>query len=213
MLQTNIATHPFYNERLVHWSLGLAAAILAIVTIVNVTRFISLSSHVSSASVTAASEEQRARALTVSAGEVRRSIDPKALERVTQAALEANGIIDARAFSWTGLFNDLEGTLPPNVMLTAVTPAPVEGGIRVRLVVLGRTVEGIDTFIERLEQTGRFANVLAVDEQVTEEGLFQTTIDGHYQDAPLPSGKPGAPGAAGAAQATRPAIAAAGGAL
>jgi len=209
MLQTNIATRPFYNERLVHWILGLAAAILAIVTIVNVTRFISLSSQVSSASANAAREEQVAREYTVRAGEVRRSIDPKALERVTKAALEANGIIDARAFSWTGLFNDIESTLPPNVMLTAVTPAPVEGGIRVRLVVLGRTVEGIDTFIERLEQTGRFANVLAVDEQVTDAGLFQTTIDGRYQDAAPASGKP----EASAAQASRPSPPAAGGAL
>jgi hypothetical protein len=112
---------------------------------------------------------------------------------VTKAALEVNGIIDARTFSWTGLFNDIETTLPPNVMLTAVTPQPVDGGIRVKLVVLGRTVEGIDTFIERLEQTGRFANVLAVAEQVTEEGLFQTTIEGSYRDVPATADRAAAP--------------------
>ena len=196
MLQTNLATRPFYNERLVHWALGLAAALVALVTLVNAIRYVSLSRHVAAATATAAFEEQQARDLTRRAGEVRRSIDQKALERVTKAALEANGIIDARAFSWTGLFNDIETTLPPNVMLTAVTPKPVEGGISVRLVVLGRTVEAIDTFIEHLEQTGRFANVLAVAEQVTEEGLFQTTIEGGYRDVPTPPGKTAAPAAA-----------------
>jgi hypothetical protein len=193
MLQTNLATRPFYNERLVHWALGLAAAVLALVTVVNVVRYISLSRHVSVATATAAREEQQAREFTVRAAEVRRSIDQKALERVTKAALEVNGIIDARTFSWTGLFNDIETTLPPNVMLTAVTPQPVDGGIRVKLVVLGRTVEGIDTFIERLEQTGRFANVLAVAEQVTEEGLFQTTIEGSYRDVPATADRAAAP--------------------
>jgi Tfp pilus assembly protein PilN len=152
--------------------------------VLNVTRYLSLSSHVAAASETAVREEQVARDLTNRAAAIRRSIDPKALERVTKAAVEANAIIDARAFSWTAFFNDIESTLPPNVMLTAVTPSPIEGGIRVRLVVLGRTVEGIDAFIERLEETRRFTNVLAVAEQVNDQGLFQTTIEGGYRDVP-----------------------------
>ena len=192
MLHTNLATRPFYNERLVNWALGLAAAVLALITIVNVTRFVSLSNQASSSGSTAVRDEQQARTLTARAVQVRRSIDQKALERVTAAAVEANAIIDARAFSWTGFFNDIESTLPPNVMLTAVTPEPDKDGMRVSLVVLGRTVEGIDTFVERLEATGHFANVLPAAEQITEEGLYQTTIVSLYdaREAVKPAGTP-----------------------
>ena len=41
----------------------------------------------------------------------------------SRAAQEANALIDQRTFSWTELFNQIEATLPPDVMLTSVRPA------------------------------------------------------------------------------------------
>jgi hypothetical protein len=66
--------------------------------------------------------------------------------------------------------------------------------------VLGRTVEAIDTFIERLESTGRFENVQPSSETVTEEGLFQTLVSGRYLTTP-PAAAPASP-AGPAASAT-----------
>ena len=78
-----------------------------------------------------------------------------------------------------------------------------------RLTVIGRTVEAIDTFIERLEATTRFENVQPSSEMVTEDGLFQTHGDGPLPDgaarraagpAPRPRGlrRPSSPGRQGA---------------
>ena len=116
---------------------------------------------------------------------------------MTKAALEANGIIDAAGFLVDRPLQRHRDDAPAQRDADRRhAEAGDEGGISVRLVVLGRTVEAIDTFIEHLEQTGRFANVLAVAEQVTEEGLFQTTIEGGYRDVPTPPGKTAAPAAA-----------------
>lgn len=198
MLRTNLATRPFYNERLVHWLLAIGAALVVGFTAYNVTQFVALSGRQSALGEGAGRDEAMARDLTARAVTVRRSIDPKALRRVTDQATEANAIIDARAFSWTALFNDIETTLPPTVMLTSVSPRITADGVLVRFVVLGRLVEAIDTFIERLEQTGRFVDVLAADEQVTDEGLYQTVLQGGYRHPDTPPTGPPARGAPGA---------------
>lgn len=191
MLRTNLATRPFYNERLVHVLLGIGLALVLALTAYNVTRLVSLSRAQAELSAAASRDEARAAEFSSRAAAIRRSIDPKALERVTAAATEANGLISARAFSWTALFNDIEATLPPSVMLVSVTQGTARDkdaqGLRVLFVVHGKTVEAVDTFIEHLEATGRFRKLIAPSEQLTDEGLIETTIDAEYlQSTPRP---------------------------
>jgi Tfp pilus assembly protein PilN len=196
MLRTNLATRPFYNERLVHWLIAIAAVVVVAFTAFNVSEYLRLSGRQGGLEADAARDEAMARTLTARAAEARRRIDAKSLERITAQAAEANGIIDARTFSWTALFDDIESTLPPTVMLTAITPSIGPDGATVRLTVLGRTVEAIDTFIERLEATTRFENVQPSSEVVTEEGLFETLVTGRYLSAPAPAAPPAGPAAA-----------------
>jgi Tfp pilus assembly protein PilN len=195
MLRTNLATRPFYNERLVHWLIAGAAVLVVGFTAFNVSEYLRLSGRQGGLAADAARDETMARTLTARAAEARQRIDAKSLERISAQAAEANGIIDARTFSWTALFDDVEATLPPTVMLTAITPTIDANGAMVRLTVLGRTVEAIDDFIERLEATKRFENVQPSSEIVTEEGLFQTQVTGRYLVA-TPSPAPAAPAAA-----------------
>jgi Tfp pilus assembly protein PilN len=199
MLRTNLATRPFYNERLVHWLLGAAAVLVVLFTVFNVSAYLRLSGRQGGLEADAARDEQLARTLTARAADARRRLDAKSLERIGAQAAEANAIIDARTFSWTALFDDIEATLPPTVMLTAISPSIGPDGATVRLTVLGRTVEAIDTFIERLETTKRFENVQPSNEVVTEDGLFQTQVTGRYLAAtPRAAAPPAAPAAAAA---------------
>jgi Tfp pilus assembly protein PilN len=193
MLRTNLATRPFYNERLVHWLIGGAAALVLAFTAFNVSEYLRLSGRQGGLAADAARDEEMARTLAARAADARRRIDPKSLERVSAQAAEANGIIDARTFTWSALFDDIEATLPPTVMLTAITPSVGPDGATVRLTVLGRTVEAIDTFIERLEATNRFENVQPSSEVLTEEGLFETMVTGRYLMASAPAAAPTAP--------------------
>jgi hypothetical protein len=202
MLRTNLATKPFYNERLVHWLLGAGLLLVAVFTAYNVSEYLRLTGRQGGLAADAARDEAQARTLNARAVETRRRIDRRQLEVVGAQAQLVNGIIDARTFSWTALFDDIEATLPPTVMLTAITPRIDQSGAAVRFVVVGRSVEAIDTFIERLEGTKRFADVLVVSEQVTEEGQFEAQLTGRYLAAlpvSAPAGAPAAPSAGPAA--------------
>jgi Tfp pilus assembly protein PilN len=205
MLRTNLATRPFYNERLVHWLIGAAAALVIAFTAFNVSAYLRLSGRQGGLSADIARDEALARTLAARASEARRRIDAKSLERVSAQAEEANSIIDARTFSWTALFDDVEATLPPTVMLTSIRPSVGPDGASVRLTVLGRTVEAIDTFIERLEATTRFENVQPSTEAVTEDGLFETLVTGRYLTAaPAPAQAPAPARPTGPASSSTP---------
>ena len=43
MLRTNLSTRPFYNERAVHAAIGAAALVVLALTVVNVSRIVTLS--------------------------------------------------------------------------------------------------------------------------------------------------------------------------
>ena len=76
--------------------------------------------------------------LTRKARETRQGINQEELKTIVAAAREANTLIDGRTFSWTALFNQLESTLPPEVMLASVRPTIDDGETRITLIVLGR---------------------------------------------------------------------------
>jgi hypothetical protein len=96
------------------------------------------------------------------------------------AAEEANALIDQRTFSWTEFFNQIEATIPPDVMLTSVRPSFKDGVTSVSMVVLGRRAADVDEFVEKLEGTGAFENVLAANSELTDDGLQRATIHSEY---------------------------------
>jgi hypothetical protein len=65
-------------------------------------------------------------------------------------------------------------------MLVSVRPAVERGATRVSMVVLGRTAEVIDEFIEKLEATGAFEGILARQTDRTQEGLNRAILEAVY---------------------------------
>jgi hypothetical protein len=180
VLRTNLSTRPFYNERAVHAVLAIAAILVLAVTALNVVRIVRLSRHNTQLSARVARDRGEADRLTAEAARIRRGLDQKELQVVVNAAREANGLIDQRTFSWTEFFNRIEATLPPDVMLSAVRPTVDENGTRVQMVVLGRRTEDVDEFVEKLEATGAFEDVLPQQQETTEEGLQRVVINSWY---------------------------------
>jgi hypothetical protein len=175
----------------VYWGLGLALVGILALTAFNVTRILALSQQQSALATDAERDEQRARALTGEAQTVRASIDQAALEQVIHAAQEANEIIDARTFSWTELLNHIERTLPTGVMLTSVTPRVDKGRFYISMVVVGKDVEVINEFIDKLEGTKAFSAMSPSTERMLENGMYEVIIRGSYE--PDKAEKPTAP--------------------
>jgi Tfp pilus assembly protein PilN len=159
VLRTNLSTRPFYNERAVHAVAALVALILLAVTAWQVVRVVRLSRDKTELNTVIRKDRAEAEHLTKEAAQVRRGLDQKELALVVQAAKEANQLIEQRTFSWTQLFNQLEATLPEDVMLTSVRPDFKDGETLVNLDIQGRGENVIDTFWDRLEKTGSFHEI------------------------------------------------------
>jgi Tfp pilus assembly protein PilN len=186
MLHTNLSTRPFYNARAVQMLLGILALIVLAVTLYNAVQIVRLSLQQRSLSARAVQAERDAARLRSEAVGIRARIDPKELNVVSSQAREANAIIDQRTFSWTGLFETFEATLPADVRVTSIQPRlEQDGTFYVGMVVEARRAEDVDAFVEALEKSGAFHNVLPNEEQVNEDGLLEAVVDGVYV-APSP---------------------------
>jgi len=182
MLRTNLSTRPFYNMRAVHLALGALALVVATMTIVNIVQLVRLTTSERTLGARAQQDEQQAQQLRDDARRIRSQIDAKELNQVAAAAQEANAIIDLRTFSWSKLFSEIETTLPENVRLTNFRPVEDrQGRLIVNLRVQARRVPDLESFIDNLEKTGRFHDVLAAEEQTNPEGLINALVEAFYE--------------------------------
>lgn len=195
MLRTNLSTRPFYNERAVQLVLLMVGLLVAILTAYNAIRVVSLSRQNTELSAVINRDLAEAERLTADAQRIRAGIDQERLKAIAEAASRANILIDQRTFSWTEFFNRIEATLPPDVMLTTVQPAFKQNLLTIQMAVLGRRAEDIDDFMEELEATGAFRDVLLLQQDLTEQGLHRGVLQTIYAEngaaaGELPEGAP-----------------------
>ena len=195
MLRTNLSTRPFYNERAVHMAIAAAAVIVLALTAVNVFRMVTLSRQNTELSSRINRDHAEADALSKMATDILRRIDKDELQLVVDSAREANALIDQRTFSWTAFFNRIEATMPPDVMLSAVRPTIRDGVTRVTMTVIARRAEDIDEFMEKLEATGAFEEVVPSQQDRTDEGLYRVAVESIYTGAAAEPQAPEAPAA------------------
>jgi len=184
VIRTNLSTRPFYNERAVRLVLLGAGLVVLAATLFNVTRILQLSRQDTQLGTQAASDEARARDLIAAAARRRATVDPRALDLASVEARQANDLIDRRTFSWTELFNRFETTEPDEVRITAVRPRlDPKRGTMVTISIVARTVDDVNQFIDRLEATGAFTQLVRLDEHLDEnqQGLWQATLEGVYK--------------------------------
>ena len=180
MLRTNLSTRPFYNTRAVQTLLGIVAVIVIALTVFNAVQVLRLSGSQRTLGERAATAEAEAARLRTAAARLRAQINPDELATVAAAASEANGIIDRRAFSWTDLLARFEQTLPDDTRITAIQPRHEKGRIIISAIVEARQIEDLDGFIEALEKTGTFRDVLPTEYQQGDGGSYVAVIEGVY---------------------------------
>jgi Tfp pilus assembly protein PilN len=188
MLRTNLSTRPFYNEGAVRLVLLAAALVALAATVFNVARVIQLSRRDTQLVTQASRDEARAAELRSSAARLRATVDPRTLERASTAAREANNLIDRRIFSWTDLLNRFEATLPDDVRITTIRPkVEPRRGIVLTVVVSARGREDVNQFIENLEATGAFRELLAHQDYLDERGQLEATLETVYLPSAVPT--------------------------
>jgi hypothetical protein len=205
MLRINLSTRPFYNERLVLVALVLAAIAIGAFTVFNAVELRLLSTRNEQLASRVQRAESAAAQLRSAADRARRSVDRKQLDAVAVAAREANALIDQRTFSWTGLLNRLESTLPPDVKIESIKPSTdKEGVLTVTMVVLARRAEDVEAFVEQLQGSGAFDRLYSRTETTNQQGLLQVALEGRYAPTPEPAPPKAAPAATPAPPAAQP---------
>ena len=185
MIRTNLSTRPFYNEKAVHLWLGVAALMVLIATLFNVTRLIQYSRNDTQLGAQASRDEARAVDLRAEAARLRTTVDAQQIRAASEEARQANELIDRRTFSWTELFNRFETTLPDEVRITALRPAvDVNAGTLLTINVVARDTDEVAQFMENLEATGAFKELRGTSaERYNEQGLLEATIETRYKPA------------------------------
>jgi hypothetical protein len=194
MLRTNLSTRPFYNERVVHLALGVVALIVLVVTVLNVVTVVQLSRQNTTLAARMSDDRSAADDFGRRARQIRAGIDKQELSIVVGAAREANTLIDSRTFSWTEFFNQIEATLPPDVMLASVRPTVNEKGTEISMIVRAKRGPDVDEFMEKLEATGAFESILPLQQGAKEDGTVEASLTAKYvpnaDDVPPPSPPP-----------------------
>jgi Tfp pilus assembly protein PilN len=182
MLRNNLATRPFYNESGVRLLLVALALLVAVATIANVALWMRYSSSDTNLAARADADESTARELRASAKQLQSTIDPAQIQATSIDANQANALIGRRTFSWTEVFNQFEAAIPANVRITAVRQRVDQArGSVLTIGVQGREVDEVHAFMDNLESTGFFTEVLALDEAMGETGEVDAVLETLYR--------------------------------
>ncbi len=194
MLRTNLATRPFYNERMARAALGVVAVAGLAILAAGVVRLVDLARRNGDLEARTERAVRDTADLAARAAEAQRAAAPRDLDALAEATREANTLITQRVFSWTEFFNRIEITLPSDVMVTEVRPEIEPGAVDVAMGVRGRSLDAISRFVTSLEASGAFDGVLNRQVERTENGMYRAVLRGRYLDSAAaldPGGSPG----------------------
>lgn len=181
MIDTNLSTRPFYNERVVTTWLAVLGVVVLAATAWNVSRVIRFSGNNTELATRAATDEARAAEARREASQLRSSVDTRQIETASVDARQANELIDRRTFSWTELFNRFETTLPDDARIVSVAPKiDRQKHIMLTVVVLAKSVDDVNQFMERLDTTGSFRQLRSAQERRTDEGQIESVLEAEY---------------------------------
>jgi len=181
VIRTNLSTRPFYNERSVRLILLAVAIVVVAFTAFNASRVLRYSRSDTRLATQASRDEARAADLRQQAARLRATVDPKQIDFASADAREANDLIERRTFSWTDLFNRFETTLPDDVRITAVRPKIEKEGFVLSIIVVARGVDDVAEFMENLEKTGAFRNILSLEDRIDDQtGQLNSILQALY---------------------------------
>jgi Tfp pilus assembly protein PilN len=173
----NLSTHPFPAYRLLNLVLGLGFVVLLVITVWQVVGFIRFNSMVRDIRDDEASARVEAESLGRHVESLESILDrPEATEKLSEIGF-LNGLIARKELSWTQLFGNLEDMVPDSVRLASLRPDVSENGaITLHLDIVGRSITDVSGFIQTLEASPEFENVVVSVEQKAEAATTDVNV-------------------------------------
>lgn len=180
MLRINLSTRPFYNERLVSFLIVAAGLVAVGVMAFSVQQIVSLSSERTALRAQMAQDAATTQRANEETTALNHAIDPRGLKGLAINATQANRLIDERTFSWTIFFSLIGKTLPNDVRIDSVAPSIDKDGVVVLMTIVSKRTEDLAAFIENLQKTGAFYDILPQKEDATNDGMRRTSVSARY---------------------------------
>ena len=90
-------------------------------------------------------------------------------QQVLDRANFLNSLIGERSFPWTGIFTDLERSLPPGVRVVSISPRLVNGRAELALKVGAQSDESKIQFLEAMEKSKAFTGMVVSQEEHSDQ--------------------------------------------
>jgi type IV pilus assembly protein PilN len=182
-IRINLSTEPFRRDRAMLIGSALVAALLvatlALQTVAVIgARRAARDNREALARLRRQAETLNAQALRLS-GELRGPAVQAALER----GYFFNQLLRRKGVSWTRMFTDLEGVLPPNVRLVAVRPyLTADNQVQLDMVVGSPSPEAVIALLEKLEASPLFGAtaLLSTQPPSQNEPLYRYRVSVSY---------------------------------
>jgi hypothetical protein len=187
MLRGNLATRPFYNERLVTLAIVLGVVAVLALTAFNASQIISLSRQRGVFKADQTRDDSEAATVNQGTLAVQKSVDQVRLAALARQTREANDLIDERTFSWTVFLDHIEKTLPLDARLISVAPRVNRGEFEIGMSVNAKKFGDLEDFVDKLLATGVFYDTIAGSTNHNDDGTFTGAIMTRYYLAPKPS--------------------------
>ena len=164
----NLSTRPFRAYRLINLALVLISAVLLVGTVWQVSGFVRFSSMARDIR----DDEQTLRVEVKSLRDHIESLEsrldrPEATAKLNEIGF-LNGLIARKDLSWTRLFANLEDMVSDSVHLVSLKPDVMAGGpVVLHLDIVGRSIADVSQFIEALERSPEFEEIVVSVEQKT----------------------------------------------
>ena len=190
VLRGNLATRPFYNERLVRvscwprrWPSAAAWAAVNVANVVSLSQQgAMLADRVRSEGLAAdgGADRRRGAARHAEPGRDRRGVAARPPRPISSSP---SGRSPGRRCSTAS-----RRRCRPTCGWSQVQPQTDDDGqLMVSLTVVSRRIEDLDAFIDRLEATGAFRGVLSRADNALEDGTIESNLQGYYVQAANPA--------------------------
>jgi hypothetical protein len=190
MLKVNLASRPFYNERLVTVAVAALALVALGLAAFNAYELVTLSQQRAALQTRIAHDAAVAATTEAQAGAVTHAVDRGVLNGLALETSEANALIAERTFSWTTFLGLIEKAMPADVRLVSVAPRVDAGQMWITMLIIAKRPEDQAAFMDALDGTGAFFDVQPRDEDVTDDGMRRATMRARYVEPPITTAPP-----------------------
>ena len=180
-IHLNLASRPYRDYRPVYAVVVILSLLTAFLMLNNVETYYRYIHETQATRAQIAKVEEEARKERGHENAAKQRLQGLDLKTLDQKTKFINAKLAERAFSWSGLLDELEAILEDDVRLISVSPTFTESGpIQLSLSFQAKTSNGMIETIDRMHADPQFRDVFPSSESRGEDGIYTFQITAQY---------------------------------